>query len=74
MLPDSTLAELDEKRRQAASDQQSGADSQDPVWPTLNKSAAYHGVIGDLVKTIEPQTESDPAAILFQGLALSGCC
>ena len=74
MLPDSTLAELDERRRQATSDQQSETDSQEPVWPTLDKSAAYHGVIGELVKTIEPETESDPAAILFQGLALSGCC
>jgi hypothetical protein len=33
---------------------------------------AYHGVIGDIVKTIEPQTEADPAAILVQMLTLFG--
>lgn len=44
------------------------------VWPALDKDAAYYGVIGDLVKLIEPNTESDPAAILIQTLVLAGCC
>jgi hypothetical protein len=47
---------------------------EDPKWPGLDKDAACHGVIGELVSTIEPHTESDPAAILFQALALAGCC
>jgi len=51
-----------------------GRDEDTKKWPTLDKDAAYHGVIGELVRTIEPQTESDPAAILFQVLALAGCC
>ena len=51
-----------------------GHKSEGPMWPTLDKGAAYHGVIGDLVRTIEPHTESDPAAILFQVLSLAGCC
>jgi len=43
-------------------------------WPVLEKKIAYHGVIGDLARLIEPETESDPAAILFQILAFAGCC
>ena len=43
-------------------------------WPIFAKRAAYHGVIGDLVRLIEPETESDPAAILLQVLAFAGCC
>ncbi len=49
-------------------------DEDDKQWPALNKEAAYQGVIGDLVRTIEPETESDPAAILIQALAFAGCC
>src|SRR5262249_52242708 len=30
--------------------------------------AAYYGLAGDIVRTIEPQTESDPVAILIQVL------
>jgi hypothetical protein len=32
-------------------------------WPTPLRASAYHGVIGDIVKTIEPNTEADPAAL-----------
>jgi hypothetical protein len=34
-------------------------------WPVID-DAAYYGLAGDVVKTIEPQTESDPVAILLQ--------
>ena len=40
-------------------------------WPTL-ASAAYHGLAGLAVRTIAPQTEADPAAILLQFLAAFG--
>ena len=34
-------------------------------WPNPLTSLAYHGVLGDIVQTIEPfETEADPAAIL----------
>jgi hypothetical protein len=33
-------------------------------WPVLD-AAAYHGLAGDVVKTIEPHTESDPVGILL---------
>jgi Protein of unknown function (DUF3987) len=39
--------------------------------PTLSEKA-LHGLIGDVVKTIEPHTESDPVAILIQTLVNFG--
>jgi hypothetical protein len=41
------------------------------AWPTMNE-AAYHGVAGDVVRMIEPHSESDPVAILIQFLAAVG--
>ena len=41
------------------------------MWPKIDP-AAYHGLAGDVVKTIEPHTESDPIAILTQFLVLAG--
>ena len=32
-------------------------------WPALD-AKAYHGIVGELVRQIEPHTESDPAAVL----------
>ncbi len=34
--------------------------------------AAYHGLVGDVVRAIEPQTEADPHAILVQALVAFG--
>lgn len=42
------------------------------AWPESLKPAAFHGVIGDLCKIIEPHTESDIAAVLFQSLIMIG--
>ena len=42
-------------------------------WPTLN-DAALHGLAGDIVRMIEPHTESDRAAILVQFLVAFGNC
>jgi hypothetical protein len=41
-------------------------------WPEPLKEAAFHGVIGDMVRLIEPHTEADPAAILIQSLVAFG--
>ena len=41
-------------------------------WPKPLGEAAYHGVFGDLVRLIEPHTESDPAALLVQTLVAFG--
>jgi Protein of unknown function (DUF3987) len=42
-----------------------------PPWPQLREEA-YHGLAGAIVRTIEPQTESDPAALLVQLLVMVG--
>jgi hypothetical protein len=39
--------------------------------PVLDK-AALHGLAGDIVRTIEPHSEADPAALLLQFLTLAG--
>ena len=36
-------------------------------WPVLG-AAAYHGLAGEVVTTISPQTEADPVALLLQYL------
>ncbi|BAQ17929.1 bifunctional DNA primase/polymerase [Methyloceanibacter caenitepidi] len=41
------------------------SDTPTPEWPTLD-DAAYYGLIGSIVRTVEPHSEADPAALLFQ--------
>jgi hypothetical protein len=41
-------------------------------WPTPPQAAAYHGLAGEIVATIAPQTEADPVAILSQLLIAFG--
>ena len=41
-------------------------------WPAPLASAAFHGIAGEIVRLIEPETEADPAALLFQLLAAVG--
>jgi hypothetical protein len=47
------------------------ADKTTAKWPVLD-AAAYHGLPGDVVRTIEPHTEADPVALLIQFLTLAG--
>ena len=42
------------------------------AWPDPLGDAALIGLAGDVVRLIGPTTESDPAAILFQFLAMFG--
>ena len=75
MLRDSTLAELDEKRRERAKTKKVAVQaSLHDDWPEDLAEAAYHGLAGDVVGTIEPHTESDPVALLLQFLAFFGSC
>jgi hypothetical protein len=64
----------------SADNQSSGATSDaqpvvphpaEPAWPAMDNNA-YHGLAGDVVRTIEPHTESDPVAILIQFLTCAG--
>jgi hypothetical protein len=42
-----------------------------PPWPTLDP-AAFHGITGRIVRTLEPHTEADPAGLLLTFLAAAG--
>jgi hypothetical protein len=42
------------------------------VWPAIDKEAAYHGIAGEFVRTIEPHSEADPIALLIQFLVAVG--
>jgi hypothetical protein len=42
------------------------------AWPAPMSNDAYHGIVGRIVRAIEPHTEVDPAALLLQLLAASG--
>jgi hypothetical protein len=43
-----------------------------PGWPAPPGPAAYHGLIGEVVRRLEPETEADPVAILTQLLIAFG--
>ena len=46
----------------------------DPTpWPEPLAEEAYHGLVGEIVRAIEPHTEADPAALLVQTLIAYGC-
>src|SRR5262245_853199 len=47
------------------------ARSSDDQWPVMDE-AAYYGLAGDAVRTIEPHTEADPVAILLHVLGYVG--
>ncbi len=47
------------------------ARSSDDQWPVMDE-AAYYGLAGDAVRTIEPHSEADPVAILLHVLAYIG--
>src|SRR6476619_2968910 len=40
-------------------------------WPVLGANA-YHGLAGEIVCTMAPQTEADPVALLLQLLVYTG--
>ncbi len=41
-------------------------------WPAALDKEAYHGILGEIVRMIEPQTEADPMAILLQAIVTFG--
>jgi hypothetical protein len=43
----------------------------EPAWPVIHE-AAYYGLAGEIVRSIEPHSEADPVAILLQFLAAFG--
>ncbi len=43
-----------------------------PAWPDPPAAEAFHGLPGRIVRTIEPSSEADPAALLVQALVAFG--
>jgi len=41
-------------------------------WPDPPADEAYHGLAGEIVRALEPQSESDPVALLIQTLVAFG--
>ncbi len=44
----------------------------EPEWVKPLEEEAYYGLTGEIVKTLEPHTEADPAALLFSFLTAFG--
>jgi hypothetical protein len=42
------------------------------LWPSPMHPAAFHGLAGQIVRALEPHTESDPAALLLLALSAFG--
>lgn len=55
----------------SGSDGSGDAERSKNTWPRI-APAALHGLAGDVVRAIEPETESDPIAILIQYLSFFG--
>jgi len=53
------------------SEESTGAEVWDPKWPVMAEEA-YHGLAGEVVRHIEPNTESDPAGLLATFVAEVG--
>lgn len=43
-----------------------------PEWPKPLAEEAFYGLAGEVVRTIEPHSEADPAALLLQFLVVAG--
>jgi hypothetical protein len=65
-----TASVADAVRR--ASSRPSAATPADDPWPEPLAESAFHGLIGEMVRAIEPHTEADPAALLMQMLVMFG--
>lgn len=65
------LKREEESEEPATEEPAAGEQELGPEWPVLG-AEALHGLAGEVVRTIEPHTESDPAAILVQFLIAVG--
>src|SRR5262245_38257824 len=59
---------FEQVKREAAAKRQAESESK---WPVMDE-AAFHGLAGDVVRVIEPDSESDPVAILAHYLVAFG--
>ena len=63
---DGEVRELYDRAAQSSSNRPSPSFLGAPGWPEALDRQAFHGVAGEIVSTIEPHTEADPAALLIQ--------
>lgn len=64
---------IEEKQQnQKQPEQQIEEEAPSASWPEPLKKEAFHSLAGDIVQTIEPHTEADPAALLFSLLNMTG--
>ena len=61
-----------QKHPKANRGQSSALGNRPPGWPEPLREEAFHTLAGKIVRTIEPHTEADPAAILVQLLVAFG--
>jgi hypothetical protein len=60
-----------QQRGEPQSNEQTAKFKQEDAWPIMD-DAAYYGLAGEIVKTIDPHSEADPVALLVQGLVSFG--
>ena len=63
---------LDELGQDDHREDQAAAVDDPASWPSALDHAALHGIVGEIVRAIEPHSEADPAAILLQFLTCFG--
>src|ERR1700757_148899 len=61
----------DQQQGEPQSNRQTAKFKQEDACPIMN-DAAYYGLAGEIVRTIDPHSEADPIALLVQGLELFG--
>ena len=62
---------VDVKAKHSAPSDAQNSHFAEPAWPVMHE-AAYYGLAGEVVRSIEPHSEADPVAILLQFLAAFG--
>jgi Protein of unknown function (DUF3987) len=61
----------DQQQGEPRSDGQTAKFRQEDAWPIMD-DAAYYGLAGEIVRTIDPHSEADPVALLVQVLVFFG--
>ena len=62
---------VDVKAKHSAPSDAQNSHFAEPAWPVMHE-AAYYGLAGEVVRSIEPHSEADSVAILLQFLAPFG--
>jgi hypothetical protein len=65
------MSRSDQQQGESQSNGHTAKFKQEDAWPIMD-DAAYYGLAGELVRTIDPHSEADPVALLVQGLAFFG--